>query len=252
MKHLKEGATEHLSLGSSFGMSMKLGVPYSMTNTVIEYEQDKRIAWQTVLSGPLGRFIGGRIWRYELEAADGGTRVRESWDITQDKQRFMLQVGPVGKQTAEAMTKTLGRLAEITETPGLERRMTDAIDAAWEERILPALSEYTRIPCLSPAYDPDWAERGAIAAAAELLREWVRDQDDAFARPRSSNCPGAPRCCSWTMAAPANPMVVYGHMDKQPPLGEWRAGSAPTSRCARATCSTGEARPTTATRRSPP
>ena len=43
------------------------------------------------------------------------------------------------------------------------------IDAAWEERILPALSEYTRIPCLSPAFDPDWEERGAIAAAAELL-----------------------------------------------------------------------------------
>ncbi|HXB37653.1 MAG TPA: peptidase M20, partial [Acidimicrobiales bacterium] len=55
--------------------------------------------------------------------------------------------------------------------------MSDAIDAAWEERILPVLSDYTRIPCLSPAFDPDWAERGAIAAAAELLRDWVRDQD---------------------------------------------------------------------------
>jgi hypothetical protein len=118
VKGLKPGATQHLALGSTFGMSMKLGVPYSMTNTVIEYEQDDRIAWQTVLSGPLGRFIGGRIWRYELESAGGGTLVRESWDITQDKQRFMLQAGPVGKQSAEAMTKTLGRLAELTETPG--------------------------------------------------------------------------------------------------------------------------------------
>ena len=41
------------------------------------------------------------------------------------------------------------------------------IDATWEKRILPALSEYTRIPCLSPAFDPDWEERGAIAAAVE-------------------------------------------------------------------------------------
>jgi hypothetical protein len=116
VQHLKPGATRHLSLGSTFGMSMKLGVPYSMTNKVIEYEQDKRIAWQTVLSGPLGRFVGGRIWRYEFEGADGGTLVRESWDISQDKQRFMLRAGPVAKQTAEAMTKTLGRLAELTET----------------------------------------------------------------------------------------------------------------------------------------
>jgi hypothetical protein len=117
VKHLKEGAPQHLALGSTFGMSMKLGVPYSMSNTVIEYEQDKRIAWQTKLSGPLGRFVGGRIWRYELDDADGVTRVRESWDISEDKQRFMLKAGPVGKQTAEAMTKTLNRLAELTETP---------------------------------------------------------------------------------------------------------------------------------------
>ena len=116
VKGLKKDAPRHLALGSTFGMSMKLGVPYSMSNKVIEFEQDRRIAWQTILSGPLGRFIGGRIWRYELEDADGGTLVRETWDITQDKQRFMLRAGPVGKQTADAMTKTLERLAELTES----------------------------------------------------------------------------------------------------------------------------------------
>ena len=115
---LKTDAPQQLELGSTFGMSMKLGVPYSMSNRVIEFEPDKRIAWQTILSGPLGRFIGGRIWRYELEPADGGagTLVRETWDIRQDKQRFMLRAGPVGKQTAQAMAKTLGRLAELTES----------------------------------------------------------------------------------------------------------------------------------------
>jgi hypothetical protein len=117
VKGLKVGAPHQLALGSTFGMSMKLGVPYSMSNTVIEFEQDRRIAWQTVMSGPLGRLVGGRIWRYELEAADGGTLVRETWDISQDKQRFMLKAGPVGKQTADAMAKTLDRLAELSESP---------------------------------------------------------------------------------------------------------------------------------------
>jgi hypothetical protein len=117
VKALKQDAPRQLELGSNFGMSMKLGVPYSMSNTVIEFDQDRRIAWQTILSGPLGRFVGGRIWRYELEAAGGGgTLVRETWDITQDKQRFVLKAGPVGKHTAEAMTKTLERLAELTES----------------------------------------------------------------------------------------------------------------------------------------
>ena len=48
--------------------------------------------------------------------------------------------------------------------------MTDGralIDAVWEESILPALSEYTRIQCLSPAFDAQWAEHGAIHEAAE-------------------------------------------------------------------------------------
>ena len=117
VKGLKGDAPRQLALGSTFGMSMKLGLPYSMSNTVIEFEQDRRIAWQTILSGALGRFVGGRIWRYELEDADGGTLVRETWDISRDKQRFMLKAGPVGKQTADAMAKTLERLAELTESP---------------------------------------------------------------------------------------------------------------------------------------
>ena len=112
----KPGAPQELALGTTFGMSMKLGVPYSMSNRVIEYEPDRRLAWQTTLSGPLGRFIGGRIWRYELETVDGGTKVTETWDITQDKQGFLLKYGPVASQTAQSMTKTLKRLAELTES----------------------------------------------------------------------------------------------------------------------------------------
>ena len=112
----KDGAPQRLTLGSTFGMSMKMGVPYSMTNTVIEFEPDRRIAWQTVLAGPLGRFIGGRIWRYQFEDVDGGTKVTETWDISQDKQRVFLKHGKVGQQTAESMSKTLDRLAQATES----------------------------------------------------------------------------------------------------------------------------------------
>ena len=112
----KPGAPQELALGTTFGMSMKLGLPYSMSNRVIEYEPDRRLAWQTTLSGPLGRFIGGRIWRYELETVDGGTKVTETWDITQDKQGFLLKYEPVASQTAQSMTKTLKRLAELTES----------------------------------------------------------------------------------------------------------------------------------------
>jgi hypothetical protein len=111
----KAGAPQLLTLGATFGMSMKAGVPYSMSNTVIEFEQDRRIAWKTVLSGFLGRYIGGRIWRYEFEPVDGGTLVRESWDVSQDKQATFLRRGKLPSTTAEGMSKTLEHLATLAE-----------------------------------------------------------------------------------------------------------------------------------------
>ncbi|HXP33735.1 MAG TPA: M20/M25/M40 family metallo-hydrolase [Acidimicrobiales bacterium] len=104
--------------------------------------------------------------------------------------------------------------------------MTSAIDAAWDERILPALCEYTRIPCLSPAYDPDWAERGAITEAAELLQAWVRDQDTAL-KTEIVELPGRTPVLLIDNGGSGEPIIVYGHMDKQPPLGEWRRGLGP-------------------------
>src|SRR6202167_4729033 len=103
----KTGSALHLTLGSTFGMSMKAGVPYSMSNTVIEFEQDRRIAWKTVLSGFLGRYIGGGVWRDEFEPIEGGTLVRESWDISQDRQSTFLRRGKLPSVTADGMTKTL-------------------------------------------------------------------------------------------------------------------------------------------------
>lgn len=104
--------------------------------------------------------------------------------------------------------------------------MSDAIDAAWEEQILPALSDYTRIPCLSPAFDPDWEERGAIAAAAELLLDWVRAQDGALSA-EIVQLPGRTPVLLVDNGADGDPILIYGHMDKQPPLGQWRDGLAP-------------------------
>ena len=109
--------SQPLSLGSTFGMSMRgrpesLFLPYRTTNTVIEFEPDRRIAWKTTM-GPLG-LIGGRIWRYELSpAADGGTLVRETWDVSQDRQRPMLKMGSMPKQAEDGMRATLERIAAV-------------------------------------------------------------------------------------------------------------------------------------------
>ena len=103
---------EPLRLGSEFGMSMKMGLPYTTKNVVVEFEQDRLIAWKTT---GLGGLIGGRIWRYELEPSGEGTLVRETWDVSQDKQKFFLKKGSMPDNTGKAMTKTLKRLAELLE-----------------------------------------------------------------------------------------------------------------------------------------
>jgi uncharacterized protein YndB with AHSA1/START domain len=107
----KEGP-ERLTLGSRFGMAMKLGVPYSMVSEVIEFEDGRRIAWQTRPPSPLGaRLAGGRIWRYELEPVGDGTLVRESWDISEEKVKAVVR--PARKRTREAMTQTLARIEAL-------------------------------------------------------------------------------------------------------------------------------------------
>jgi uncharacterized protein YndB with AHSA1/START domain len=101
-----------LTKGSKFGMSMKMGLPYKTTNTVIEFEQDRRIAWKTTFAGGL---VGGRIWRYELEPTDGGTLVRETWDVSQDKQQWMVKTDRMATQAEDGMRGTLERIAELVE-----------------------------------------------------------------------------------------------------------------------------------------
>ena len=102
---------ERLALGAKFGMSMRWGAPYSMVSTVIEFDPPQRIAWQTWPPGPARYLLGGRIWRYELEPADGGTLVRETWDISHE--RIRAAVLPLREKTIESMTKTLERIEAV-------------------------------------------------------------------------------------------------------------------------------------------
>jgi len=77
-----------LSLGAKFDMAMKLGIRYTMTNEVIEFEEGRRIAWRPRPAARLARSFGGRVWRYELDPVEGGTRVRETWDISRERWVF--------------------------------------------------------------------------------------------------------------------------------------------------------------------
>jgi uncharacterized protein YndB with AHSA1/START domain len=111
LKQHTSGSPQRLSLGAKFGMSMKLGVPYRVVNTVVEFEDNRLIAWSPHLPGMLAKITGGRIWRYELEPVEGGTRVRETWDISKDKQKIVMRRGAAS--TGTSMEKSLAQLEQL-------------------------------------------------------------------------------------------------------------------------------------------
>jgi hypothetical protein len=98
-----DDAPERLALGSKFGMSMKLGVPYKVTNEVIEFDEPSLIAW---------RHMGGHVWRYRLRAVDGGTEVTEEFDWGPAKSATVLKLTGAPKRNAKSIEATLDRLAE--------------------------------------------------------------------------------------------------------------------------------------------
>jgi len=100
---------DRLELGSKFGMRMRLGAPYRIRNTVVEYEPDRLIAW---------RHLGTHRWRYELEPLDDGrTRVTETWDVTHCNGPTRWALGALGypKVHARSIERTLDKLRAAAE-----------------------------------------------------------------------------------------------------------------------------------------
>ncbi len=93
---------DRLALGSKFGMSMKMGVPYSITNEVVEFDEPNLIAW---------RHTGHHVWRYRLRPVDGGTEVTEEFDWGAARVPLALKLIGVPKRNAKAIEATLDRLA---------------------------------------------------------------------------------------------------------------------------------------------
>jgi len=106
---------DKLVLGSKFGMRMKLGIKYRILNSVVEYEENKRIAW---------RHLGRWRWRYELRAiTPNQTEVTETFDGTTSISQLWLNWRKAYPWTQIAVAKTLVRLKEIAElgSKGSER-----------------------------------------------------------------------------------------------------------------------------------
>lgn len=105
------------------------------------------------------------------------------------------------------------------------------VESAW----MGCLDAYTRIPCLSPEFDGSWQQSGHLARAAELLATWARSRSLPGAEVDVVSVPGltpvilidVPPSSGARAGTTGKPTLLYGHLDKQPPLGEWREGLDP-------------------------
>jgi uncharacterized protein YndB with AHSA1/START domain len=96
------GNPERLTLGAKFGMDMKMGLPYRIRNTVVEFEEGTLIAWR--------HFFGHR-WRWELrDAGDGRTEVTETFDWSTAVVPFGIELAGFPGKNKKGIRATLDRL----------------------------------------------------------------------------------------------------------------------------------------------
>ena len=100
---------ERLSLGATFKIRMKIRFHSWVTNTVLEFEPDRRITWSHLL---------GNRWTYELTPLpSGSTLVRETNDIR--AAGWKASLSPVARNLGSgqrAIAKSLVRLKALAES----------------------------------------------------------------------------------------------------------------------------------------
>lgn len=96
---------DRLELGARFGMSMRWTLlPYPIRNVVVEFEEDRRIAW---------RHFAGHRWRWELEPVDDGTRVVHTFDWSTSHWPWALELVRYPGANLRGMEGTIERLDAV-------------------------------------------------------------------------------------------------------------------------------------------
>ncbi|MEW6299582.1 MAG: M20 family metallopeptidase [Thermodesulfobacteriota bacterium] len=102
------------------------------------------------------------------------------------------------------------------------------VEQTWTDSILPVLTEYLTIPNQSPAYDAHWATNGHMDRAVELIAGWIGAQQVPGLTLEVVRLAGRTPLLFVEIPGDARETVLlYGHLDKQPPMEGWHAGLGP-------------------------
>jgi acetylornithine deacetylase/succinyl-diaminopimelate desuccinylase-like protein len=102
------------------------------------------------------------------------------------------------------------------------------VQRAWDGDIIPALTDYIRIPAKSPMYDEKWAEHGHIDRAVTLITDWARQRKIEGLAIEVVRLPGrTPVILMEVPGAGGEIVLLYGHCDKQPEMVGWAEDGGP-------------------------
>jgi acetylornithine deacetylase/succinyl-diaminopimelate desuccinylase-like protein len=109
--------------------------------------------------------------------------------------------------------------------------IADYADRAWDERIVPALTDYIAIPAKSPMFDADWQQHGFIEKVVRDAASWVEGRKVAGLKLEVVRLPGRTPVIFFevpaTKSGSTDTVLMYGHLDKQPEFTGWRHDLGP-------------------------
>jgi acetylornithine deacetylase/succinyl-diaminopimelate desuccinylase-like protein len=113
-----------------------------------------------------------------------------------------------------------------------EQQVRETVVSGWADRVLPSLSGLVEIPALSPAFDASWAANGQLQAAVDHVRDWIDARGLPGAKSEIVQLEGRSPLLLVDVPATAGAedrgtVLLYGHLDKQPPVGGWAEGLGP-------------------------
>jgi acetylornithine deacetylase/succinyl-diaminopimelate desuccinylase-like protein len=111
------------------------------------------------------------------------------------------------------------------------KQVTKFIAEKWQYSLLQELTEYIKIPCLSPAFDANWQEHKYFDQVINQFKNWLLKQEILNLTIDVIQLPN--RTPLLYLEIPAfntdnqETILLYGHLDKQPEMVGWHADKAP-------------------------
>lgn len=101
-------------------------------------------------------------------------------------------------------------------------------DLFWEKNIIPILTKYISIPCLSVDFDPQWEKHGYMQEVEQLALSWLQQHKLPDWKIHHNRLPGkTPLIIVEIPGDIDQTIMMYGHLDKQPEMEGWWDGYGP-------------------------